>query len=327
MLPTRFSLSDRIARSDPRWWLGEPIWVTAERQGVRTGGMFWPGDDVEIRGQRPSVWFPYDDDFPNDGRVDRVLEWLARPAADRPRLAMIYFSLVDVASHDFGPHAPETHAAVRDVDRLLGRLVDGVAARGLAPSTNVVVVSDHGLAETAPARTIVLDDYLDLATVDLVETGPSVRLRPGSGAMPPADLEVWTARTVAALTGRHRHTTVYRGDALPTRFRSPASPRLPPVIAVADDGWMILSRRQRDRWTAEGERVRGEHGFDPSAPSMQGVFVASGPAFESGRRVAAFENRHLYEAFCRVLDIQPSKNDGDPRALAGVFATRRQAGG
>ncbi|MEZ5419093.1 MAG: alkaline phosphatase family protein [Vicinamibacterales bacterium] len=35
-IPVRFRLSDHDGRSDPRWWLGEPLWVTAERQG--TGG-------------------------------------------------------------------------------------------------------------------------------------------------------------------------------------------------------------------------------------------------------------------------------------------------
>ena len=55
-IDTRFSLSDHHGRSDPRWWLGEPLWNTAERQGRLTASLFWPGDDVEIGGRRPGSW-------------------------------------------------------------------------------------------------------------------------------------------------------------------------------------------------------------------------------------------------------------------------------
>lgn len=322
-IPVRFRLSDHEGRSDPRWWLGEPVWVTAERQGVRAAGMFWPGDDVEIQGRRPSDWTAFDQDLPHDTRVDRVLDWLSRPAGTRPRLMMLYFDLVDTASHTLGPHSREALAAAAAADRLVARLLAGVAARGFTASTNVVVVSDHGMAETSPDRVVVLDDYLDLSAVDVIETGPSVRLQPKRvPALSPAGREAWARRTFAALDGRHPRLRVYRGNRLPARFRYTGSVRIPPIIGLADDGWLVQTREQRDRWVARGGGARGEHGFDPALPSMHGVFVAAGPAFREGVRLPAFESRHAYELFCRVLGIRPSKNDGDPAvtrpALAGV---------
>jgi predicted AlkP superfamily pyrophosphatase or phosphodiesterase len=318
-VPGRFTLSDHAGRSDPRWWLGEPIWNTAERQGVRAAGMFWPGDDVEILGRRPSDWRIYADDFPNEPRVDLVLEWLSRPERERPRLVMLYFSLVDTASHNHGPHSPEALAAAAGADALLARLVRGLATRGLEATTNLVVVSDHGMAETSPARVIVLDDYLDLSAVDLIETGPSVRLRPKDDATLTSEARrAWTDRTLAALRGRHPRMAVYRGAELPARFHYTGSVRIPPIIGLADDGWLIQTRAQRERWLAQGGHVRGEHGFDPAAPSMRGLFVAAGPAIAGRPRMAAFESRHLYPFFCRVLGIQPGPNDGDPRVLARV---------
>lgn len=326
-IPVRFRLSDHDGRSDPRWWLGEPLWVTAERQGVRAAGMFWPGDDVEIRGRRPSDWRRFDQDVPHEARVDQVLTWLARPADTRPRLVMLYFDLVDTASHSYGPRSREALASASAADRLVARLLDGIAARGLAATTNVVVVSDHGMAETSPDRVVVLDDYLDLSTVDVIETGPSVRLQPTrSLAGTPAARAAWTRRTLAALRDRHPRLQVYRGDRMPARFHYAGSPRIPPIIGLADDGWLVQTRAQRDRWRAQGGGVRGEHGFDPALASMHGVFVAAGPAFRAGVRLPAFESRHAYALFCRVLGIQPSPNDGDAAVTAAALAgtPRRQ---
>lgn len=321
-IPGRFALSDHIGRSDPRWWRGEPIWNTAERQGLRTAGLFWPGDDVEILGRRPSDYLPYDDDFPNDRRVEIVLDWLSRPEATRPRLVLLYFSLVDVASHAHGPLSREALTAASAVDALLGRLADGVGTRGLAASTDIVVVSDHGLAETHPDRVVVLEDLIDLSDVDVIETGPSVQLRPKEAVAPgPAARAQWTRATFAALAGRHPRLRVYEGSALPARFRARGSERLAPIIGLADEGWVIQTRAQRDRWTANGGGTRGEHGFDPALRSMHGVFVAAGPSFRAGLRLLPFESVHVYELLCRVLGIRSAGNDGDPRVLARALVS------
>ena len=47
----KFSLSNHAATSDGRWWAGaEPIWVTAQKHGLHTATMFWPGTEAEIHG-------------------------------------------------------------------------------------------------------------------------------------------------------------------------------------------------------------------------------------------------------------------------------------
>ena len=35
---------------DSSWYGGEPIWVTAERHGVKAGVYFWPGSEASIQG-------------------------------------------------------------------------------------------------------------------------------------------------------------------------------------------------------------------------------------------------------------------------------------
>ncbi len=149
----------------------------------------------------------------------------------------------------------------------------------------MAVVSDHGMAETRPDRVIVLDDYLDPATVDVIETGPSVRLRPLDDAtLTPEARRQWTVLTLRALRGKHPRLRVYPGTALPARFQAGTSVRIPPVVGMADDGWLVLTRAQLQRWRERGGETRGEHGFAPGLPSMHGVFVAAGPSFRPGMR-------------------------------------------
>jgi predicted AlkP superfamily pyrophosphatase or phosphodiesterase len=307
-LPGRFTLSNRDVQQDTRWWGSEPLWVTVERQGQIAGTMFWPGSDSEIAGDRPTYWRSFDHELPNVERVDQLLEWLRRPAGDRPTLLTLYFSTVDTAGHDFGPDSPEAKDAVHEVDESIARLLEGVAAARLLPSTNFVVVSDHGMAALSPDRLIVLDDFIDVETIDLIDSAPIVGANPRRGS---------AEAIYAALKGKHPALQIYRRDELPERYRLRAHPRLPAIVGVADDGWHVMTR---EMLASEDKKMPGgNHGYEPRNRSMHGVFIASGPKFRSGLVVPAFENVHVYELLCRVLGVRPASNDGDPAVTAGFL--------
>ena len=163
----RFSLSNREQVGNAAWWGGEPLWVTAARQGRHAGALFWPGSEAPIGGIRPLDWAVYDESLPNRARIDRLLEWLDRPADRRPVLLLTYFSDADDAGHRHGPDAPQLVDALVRLDDALGRLLGGLDARGLTAQVNLVLVSDHGMAATDRDRVIVLSDYVDLDTIDM----------------------------------------------------------------------------------------------------------------------------------------------------------------
>ena len=305
-LPGRFTLSNRDVQQDTRWWGGEPLWITAERQGQIAATMFWPGSDVEIAGRRPTYWRMYDHDLPNAVRIEQVLEWLKQPERSRPTLLTLYFSEVDSAGHDWGPDAPQTRKAALDIDAILARLVAGVESLGLINRTNIVLVSDHGMAALSPDRVIVLDDYIDISTVDIIDSSPVVGLIPRQG--------VSSAAVYAALKDKHPALKVYTRSTLPEEHRLRDHPRLPPIIGIADEGWEATTRGSLAR--GKGEFSRGNHGFESRHRSMHGLFVASGPQFKAGVVVPAFDNVHIYELLCRVLGLRPATNDGDPAVTA-----------
>jgi predicted AlkP superfamily pyrophosphatase or phosphodiesterase len=300
-----FRITDRQAVADGRWWGGEPIWVTAERHGIPAAPLFWPGVEAEIRGVRPSFWLPFDDRMPNERRVTQVLEWLDLPEAERPRFITTYFSMVDVASHNHGPQSADTRAALREADRMIGLLLDGLAARGMLEETAILLVSDHGHAARSPSQVIILDELLPPGVAQVIDWSPVLQLRPAPG------LEDSVYRLLA---GRHPHLQVYRKADLPERWRYRASPRVQPIVAVADQGWEISSQEWHGR---HPDAFRGgSHGWDPDSPDMWGVFVASGPWFRAGYRGAPFRNVHVYELMCRLLELPPAPNAGSRDSTA-----------
>jgi len=309
----RFTMASATAR-EARWWGGEPLWVTAMNQGRRASSMFWPGSEVAIQGMRPTEWRPFDDRIPTSDRLKQVLDWLSLPASERPSLITAYFSEVDHAGHDYGPDSPQLFEAARHLDDAMGRLVAGIQSLDLADQVTLVVVSDHGMSAVSDNRVIFLDDYVDLAAVNVVDWTPALELVPRTGSVD--DL-------YRTLKGRHPSLAVYKRDQMPRRLHYRDNPRIPPIIAIADDGWTITSHKRLEDDIARGRHRGGDHGYDPAVKSMRGLFVAAGPRIRQNVVVPPFEIIHVYDFLCRVLDLTPAKNDGDPKATKSFFRESR----
>lgn len=306
-----FSLADRSAVEDGRWWEGLPVWVTAERSGLATGASYWPGTEAEIQGVRPRIWQRFGTAGDDPERVDGILSWLDRPDAERPRLLLVYFSSVDSAGHAHGPRAPETRAAVHHVDAMLARLRAGVAARGLADRTDWVLVSDHGMTDVVPGQTIVLDEIVDRADVDILDVNIVGLLAPRPGKVD---------AVLARLQSAHPHLHAARKEEMPERLHYRAHRRIPEIVAWVDPGWLLATSRP-----APGEKTSaGVHGYDPESRDMHGLFVAAGPSYRRGVEIGDVDNVDVYDLLCETLHLPPGPNDGT-RALADAVLLSRTA--
>lgn len=314
-LPGKFTMSAREVTKDPRWWGGEPMWNTVERQGGIAAAMFWPGSETVIGGHQATFWKPFDDTMPDHERVAQVLDWLRLPEEKRPSFLTLYFSDVDHAGHDVGPESTtskELPEAIAKVDTALGELVKGVAAIGLNGRVNYVVVSDHGMSQLSKQRLIMLDDFIDPSTTQILDSGPVLAISPKDGD---------TEKLYAALKGRSPHMAVYRNAEIPAIYGLAGHPRVPAIMAIADDGWYITSKLEVERWKPSGMLGEGgAHGYDPRLKSMHGLFIASGPKVRNdGAVVKPFENIQVYDFLCVLLGLRPAANDGDPSLTKGFL--------
>ncbi|WP_440222632.1 ectonucleotide pyrophosphatase/phosphodiesterase [Dokdonella sp. MW10] len=304
-----FRATNREAIGDARWWDGAtPLWTTAQRAGLRTATVFWPASEAPVHGAHPDQWLPFDPTMTPDARVDTLLAWLDVPVERRPRFMTLYFDGIDKAGHHYGPGSPEVDAELRRVDAAVSRLLDGLAARGLRERANLVVVSDHGMASTSPERVIRLDDVVPLDDVHVVMWGVLTGLVPKVGS------ETLVERRLLA---PHEHMTCRRKSELPPELHYGRHPRVPPLLCIADHGWIIFSHAimaRKDHFSL------GEHGYATDHPDMRAIFMASGPAFAKRRVIAPFDNVDVYPLLARVLGVTPEPNDGDLAEVADALA-------
>ena len=308
---SRFSLGNRDAVSDGYWYDGEPIWNTVEKAGKIAATYFWPGSEAQIGGMRPSIWKPYAGQTPHDARVEQVLDWLALPEERRPAFLTLYFSAVDSAGHRHGPEHPGTAEAMVEVDRALGRLIEGLEQLGLYDEMNILVTSDHGMQTIDLDRYILLDEFLNLGTVNVSDWGPAAQIWTVEGG-PGAD------EILAAIDTSHPgiRRAWKKGNA-PERFHFDDHPRVPDVTIEAELGWMISNKP----YYAGMQRglLNGMHGWDPAWHKMHGIFIASGPAFEPGERLPAVRSVDLYSLMTHLMNVPPAQTDGSLAAFVPLL--------
>ena len=315
--PSRPGETFDMKSDDPFWWnAATPVWVDAERAGIRTASYFWPGSGVAIGGAktkqghdtlivggtRPSDWVPFSEWVDAPRRVRGVLDWLSRPEAIRPRFVTLYFDTVDTAGHHHGPGSPELNAALGDVDRAIGQLVDGLAA--LKQPANLIIVADHGMAAVRSDGLILASSLADPADFRLVEKEAIATLYPVPGH---------EAALERRLLAPHPHASCWRKDRLPPRFRYGANARVAPYVCVADIGWLI------DDKVPEDGNMPGQHGYDNAAPEMRALFIANGPAFLPARTLAPFDNVDIAPLLRDLLGLADKPGDGSDAPFRDII--------
>jgi predicted AlkP superfamily pyrophosphatase or phosphodiesterase len=318
----KFTLSDRKAVSDGRWWNGGmPLWITADRQGLRTATMFWPGSEADIHGQHPDYWKPFDATLSPDKRVDQILAWLDLPARQRPAFLTLYFDAVDHAAHGHGPDSPEVNQAIRETDAAMARLVAGLRQRGLYDRLNLIVLADHGMAAIPAKNIILIDQRMPLGQVEVVSKGVLAGFNP----RPSEHVQGHTrrgddfARIEVQMEKPQQHMQCWDKTRVPARLAYGSNPRVPQLLCLADVGWRITTTAEAAADQRAGKTHLGDHGFDNQAPSMQALFLAHGPAFRQGVTVKSFPNVDVYPLMAHLLGITPAANDGSYDAVKDML--------
>ncbi len=300
-----FSMSKREEVFNPRWWLGEPIWTTAQKQGQIAASYFFPGTDTVINGEKPKYGREYNGKVPNQMRIDKVLSYLDLPQETRPTMISMYFSDTDDVGHEFGPDSEEIKYAVEEVDRYVGNLLEGLKKRKIEKNVNIIIVSDHGMANYDARNATYLDDYFDLEklTDKILWTGEIVQIFPKIGKLD----EIYSK------INNLPHTTCWKKADIPARLNYSDSPRIAPIVCSSEQGRLTTNHKRQDDFIKgldDASRPRGAHGYDNRYQEMQATFIGHGKAFKKGYIAEPFENVEVYNVMCKILGLKPASNDG-----------------
>jgi predicted AlkP superfamily pyrophosphatase or phosphodiesterase len=304
----RYALGDENSVTDGTWYGGEPIWVTAEMQGMVAACFFWPGSEAAIKGIRPSLNRKYLHTTPNSERVSAVLDWLRLPPASRPHLLTLYFSTVDSASHGGRLDDPAVEKSAREVDAAIGQLLDGIDALPIASEINLLITSDHGMVDTRRTQTIDIETLADMSGVAAVFGGPVTVVHVPDPAR--------ASQIRDQINARLTHGRAYLRGEVPERFYLRDNPRAGDVVVIMDEGWTMergSGRARVEEW--------GQHGWDNMLPSMRATFIALGPTIRSGLTVDEVENIDVYPFMAELLGLRPAEGiDGKAGRIRGMIA-------
>ncbi|MEP2988814.1 MAG: ectonucleotide pyrophosphatase/phosphodiesterase [Parasphingorhabdus sp.] len=286
----------RMSTKDPFWWnQAEPIWITAEEQGIRSATMFWPGSEVDFDGKRPSDWWPFSQELSNDRRISAVVDWMRRPTDIRPKFVTLYFDTVDMAGHFFGPASGDKlNATIKEVDDRIGDLVGELAK--LNQPANIIVTSDHGMAETSPERIISLDTLMPREQYRLVTDGNYAGIEPLNGNY---------ANLRNAFIKPHKNMECWERENIPGHFQYGKNSRVPAIFCLPETGWVVF--QDVPEWMTG---IGGGHGYDHRHPDMTAFFLANGPYVKSAGEQPIFDSVNIYSMVAYLTGVTPNESEG-----------------
>ncbi|KAI4802079.1 hypothetical protein KUCAC02_019937, partial [Chaenocephalus aceratus] len=295
---------------NPKWYQGEPVWITAMRQKLKAGTFFWPGSDVKINGTYPNLYKSYDKRITFEQRVSTLFEWLSLPEGDRPDFYTLYLDEPDSAGHRYGPGSSEVVQALKNVDRIVGLMMDGLLQKNLHHCANIIIVSDHGMEEASCEKAFYVSNYLDNTEHFSVIQGPAARIRP---ARLPEDFLIFDYEGVMTNLSCRTDDQPMRPflkENLPKRMHFAKNARIERGHLYMEQGWQAALNRKELKYCSGGF-----HGSDNIFTNMQAIFIGYGPGFKENAVVPPFENIELYNLMCDLLGIRPSPNNGTHGSL------------
>ena len=284
---------------------GDPIWLTAKRQGVKTATVYWVGSDVKIKEGHANYWEDYAKRplLTPDERVSKVIELLSLPQEKRPRLVMCYFEEPDHTSHSYGPITKKSRHMAEAMDSLLWTMWARLKAMPeIGNKINLIILGDHGMTWTNELRVVNSYQY--------IKKEWNARIEGDSPALIYVDRPEIADSIVNALQGVDHIRAWKKGD-VPEYLHYGTNPNIGDVVVLPDLGWVFRNHTKV---------IAGNHGWDHTASDMQVGFRAIGPDFKVGYvRPGSFRNVCIYPLLAHLLGIIPEPNDGDLQEVGDIL--------
>lgn len=325
MFDPRLNATFKPSVTSADWWNPSgkttPIWTAnqlydSDGQKRHSASMMYPGSSTSYLGTLPTHLRSFDEVRNWTDNVETVISWLEDPLEPANFVSM-YFDEPDSTAHKHGPWGQETLDAVRRIDSAAGYLIKRLRDIGLAQRTNIIFVSDHGMAEI---RNITyLEDFVDTSSFDIYGATPtwSIFVKPKF-----RNQKNKIFRQLLEVS-RKNHFKVYKRADIPPEYHYSKSPRIGDFFIMCDENRdLYKDRASRPFLKTDTLQVRGNHGWKPTNRDMRPLFMAYGPSFRQDYYHAQpFPNIDLFPLMVFLLDLPSEKlpNNGSLSHIIDVI--------
>lgn len=293
----KFSLYDTTQKNKAEWYKGEAIWETARKQGVISASYFWPGSELNLEYRRPNYFKKFIYTTPYDDRINGVLDWLQLPFEKRPHFITVYFDATDTSGHNYGPNSDEVNQSIAMQDSLIGKLFYGLKELNLLDSTNIIIISDHGMTELSSDRVINIEKILSGFKFTYSDKGTMMFIYPD---------EKEKNLVYQKLKDAEQNYKTYWKKDLPEHLHYKDNPFVSDIVLIADWGYSLFDGNDIQKYS--NRFPLGNHGYDPANLDMHGIFYAIGPDFKEDYTCGTLNNIDIYPLLAKLLRIFPNNN-------------------
>jgi len=321
MYDPRLNETFKATVTSSKWWnyngSNFPIWIANELLGSRlpgekrySGSMMYPGSSTPYRDTMPTYLRDYQKNANWTDNVETVINWLTD--ADKPaNFVCMYFDEPDSVAHMHGPWGKETLESVRKVDSTAGYLVKRLRDVGIAERTNIIFVSDHGMAEVK--NIVYLNEVVDTSAFELHGNSPdwSVFVKPEKRYLKNKIFSNLLS------VSKKNHFRIYKRQDIPPELHYSKTVRIGDFFILADEKYDIFPERPKE--FKDYPAVWGNHGWKPSNRDMRPLFMAYGPSFKKEYvHEGTFPNIDLFPLMVFLLDL-PSESVPNNGSLARII--------
>lgn len=295
----------------------EPIWITAERQGVRTAVIDWTVSHAQ-EGPVTASYFGqgYNARLSDEERLDQLLEVWRNDDHDKPLGLLIgYFVGPDSPGHRHGPESPAMVPVIERADTTLDWFFNEVYShwnerKGEHDTLYLVVTTDHGMSTVHSLVNINhllnIDGRRDIRTVTSGNVANVFldRIEPQSAR----DRAIAHMEQAAS---EHDFVQFFRRGTTPEHWGFEHPTRTGDAVLVLDTGYTFSSRPETAVDAVSNyDGPLGMHGYHPETnPEMNGIGVIwkSGDPL-GGIDVGRFHSLQIHPTLCAILGIESAPN-------------------
>ncbi|CAL4124617.1 unnamed protein product, partial [Meganyctiphanes norvegica] len=285
-----------------------------ELAGGHSGCVAWPGCPYSYKDRNVTYWEPYNHSMTLHKKMDHAVWWMNN--AEKPaNLVFIYHDEPDWVGHVYGPNSPFVHEELLKIDSALKYLHDKLQSYGLLELVDIVVLSDHGMSPVPESQIIFLSNFDNLEKHKFFYMGAS----PVLNIWPLEGTEILDLYSTLEDGCRINNCTVMLNSEntkhnIPSEWHYARNSRVSRITLLADEGYVFEDFdtlvQDYKRKYPNVTNIHGDHGYPVEDPTMEPIFVASGPSFKRGYESPVFSSVDVYPLLCEILSLNAPPNNG-----------------